>query len=243
MQIARYESTVERLSTELGTTRQEHDQMQSKQADLTAANEQLQADLESSQEQVYSQIGDYKSQIDQLQEQLADAKADLSSKQQQKQLAEAAQKQLQADLSSAQAASSQEIESLRDQVAQFEQQQAAQAAQHEEATRTQRVELAQQAQRVEEFEAAVREGDEARARLEEEYGYALQEAGQREEALRQELAAAEVLLSTLDTLSPAVHAALLCSRNPFPTIASDIRRQICVLVPKQLCRAHTPGIQ
>ena len=45
-----------------------------------------------------------------------------------------------------------------------------------------------------ELQAEVKEGVEARARLEEEYGYALQEAGQREDALREELAASQVCL-------------------------------------------------
>jgi len=195
LQMSKYESTVERLSAELGTTRQELDQLQGEQSELRGTNEQLQADLEASQEQVYSQIGDYESQIDQLQEQLADAKEDLSSAQQLQQSAEAAQQQLQADLSSAQVASSQEVRNLQEQVAQLEQQNSAEAVQHDDTVQTQRAELAQQAKRVAEFEAAIRESDEARVRLEEEYGYALQEAGQREEALKEELAATQVAIS------------------------------------------------
>lgn len=195
LQMSKYESTVERLSAELGTTRQELDQLQGEQNGLRSTNEQLHADLEASQEQVYSQIADYKSQIDQLQEQLTDAKEDLSSAQQLQQSAEAAQQQLQADLSSAQLASSQEVRNLQEQVAQLEQQSSVEAAQHDDTVQTQRAELAQKAKRVAEFEAAIRESDEARVRLEEEYGYALQEAGQREEALREELAATQVAFS------------------------------------------------
>lgn len=204
MQISRYESTVERLSTELGSSRQEYDQLQSEQAQLTAFNEQLQADLEASQEQVYSQIAGYKSQIDQLQEQLADTNADVSSMQQQQQLTEAAYQQLQSDLSSAQEASSRRIESLKQQVAESEQQLAAEVAQHEEAVQTQCAELAQQTKRVGDFEAAVKESDETRARLEEEYGYALQEAGQREQALREELASMQVSCSPPPDLTGSV---------------------------------------
>jgi len=195
LQMSKYESTVERLSAELGTTRQELDQLQGEQSELRGTNEQLQADLEASQEQVYSQIGDYESQIDQLQEQLADAKEDLSSAQQLQQSAEAAQQQLQADLSSAEVASSQEVRNLQAEVAQLEEQNSAEAAQREDTVQMQRAELAQQAKHVAEFEAAIRESDEARVRVEEEYGYALQEAGQREEALREELAATQVAFS------------------------------------------------
>ena len=100
--------------------------------------------------------------------------------------------QYESSFSLAQAASTQEVDSLKEQVADFEQQQRAEAAQHEETVQTQRAELAQHAQRVSELEAEVAENDEARVKLEEEYGYALQEAGQREDALKEELAASQV---------------------------------------------------
>ena len=194
LQIARYESTVERLSTELGSTRQEQDQLQSELAEAQTRNEQLQADLESSQEQVYSQIADYKSQIDQLQEQLQEARSDVSSLQQQQESAEASYAKLQSTQAAEQASASEEVANLRQEAEQLQQQL---TAEREKANGAQQAELAQQVQRVSELEAQLQEGVAERARLEEDYGYALQEAGQREDALREEVAAAQVLYQFL----------------------------------------------
>ena len=142
---------------------------------------------------MYSQIGDYKARIDSLQDQLTDARSDLEAAEQQQSATAEAYQQLQTSLEHTHSEAQQELATARQLLIKVEQQLHSDAAQHDQQIESKDAEVAQHAQRAAELESSLKEAEAARGQLEEEYGYALQEAGQREEALRQELATIQVL--------------------------------------------------
>ena len=148
--------------------------------------------MESSQEQVYSQIGDYKARIDSLQDQLTDARSDLEAAEQQQSATAEAYQQLQTSSEHTQSEAQQELATAKQLLIKVEQQLHSDAAQHDQQIQNKDAEVVQHTQRAAELESSLKEAEAARGQLEEEYGYALQEAGQREEALRQELATIQV---------------------------------------------------